>query len=325
MSPRSTEWAPGPVRLGFGGAPIGNLFQAVDDEDAADTVEAAWDLGIRYFDTAPHYGLGLSERRLGHALRARPRDEFTLSTKVGRLLVPADEVAGPDPEGFAVPAALRRVRDYTADGVRRCIESSLARLGLDRVDLVLVHDPHEHEQQVVQETAPALSRMRAEGLIRGYGVGMDQPAMLTRFVRETDADVVMLAGRYTLLDQSAARELLPAALENGVGVINAGVYNSGLLSRPWPVDGAPYDYGAAPPPVLDRARRVACVCARFGLDLATAATAFASRHPAVVSVVVGLRSPVQVRELGARWATTVPDDLWPALVAEGLLDDGVLA
>ena len=324
MRARSTIWPPGPVHLGFGGAPIGNLFDAVDEEHAVGAIESAWDVGIRYFDTAPHYGLGLSERRLGEVLRTRPRDDFVVSTKVGRRLAPADG-SGPDPEGFVVPAALQRVRDYSADGVRRCLEASLDRLALDRVDLVLIHDPHEHVEQALEEAAPALSRMRAQGVIRGYGVGMNDPAVLTRFVRETDVDVVMLAGRYTLLDQSAAHDLLPAALENEVGVINAGVYNSGLLARPWPVDSDPYDYGAAAADVLERARTLACICRRYGTDLPTAAVAFASRHPAVVAVVVGLRDAAQARELGARWRAPVPDDLWPALLADGLIDPCALA
>jgi D-threo-aldose 1-dehydrogenase len=307
------------TELGFGGAQIGNLYRATTDEEAVQAVQAAWDAGVRYFDTAPHYGLGLSERRLGEALGAYPRDEFVVSTKVGRLLDPTGSASEPDPEGFAVPATHRRVRDYSRDGVLRSIEGSLERLGLDRIDLVLIHDPDEHAREALEGAAPALSQLRSEGVIRGYGAGMNQSPMLTRFVRETDVDAVMLAGKYTLLDQGAAHDLLPAALERGVGVINAGIFNSGLLSRPQPELGANYQYASAPTDVVERATQISLVCEQFGVDLPTAAAAFAGRHPAVVSVVVGLRTPGQVHDLVARWERTVPAELWAALTERGLL------
>jgi aryl-alcohol dehydrogenase-like predicted oxidoreductase len=310
------------TELGFGGAQIGNLFRATTDDEAAGAVEAAWSAGIRYFDTAPHYGLGLSERRLGAALRERPRDEFVVSTKVGRRLEPVAARGDPDPEGFAVPATHRRVWDFTRDGVLRSVEASLDRLGLDRIDLVFIHDPDDHPREAIEEAAAALSRLRSEGVIGAYGAGMTQAAMLARFVREADVDVVMVAGRYTLLDQSAGQDLLPVALDRGVGVINAGIYNSGLLSRPTPTPGARYDYGSGSTEVVERATRIAAVCSRFGVDLPTAATAFAHRHPAVVSVVVGLRTPSQVHDLLARWPEPVPDALWTALEEEGLLAAG---
>ncbi len=310
--------------LGFGGAQIGNLYRATTDEEAAEAVRAAWDAGLRYFDTAPHYGLGLSERRLGNALRDYPRDEFVVSTKVGRLLVPTGNSDEPDPEGFAVAATHTRVRDYSRDGVLRSLAGSLERLGLDRIDLVLIHDPDDHEREVLDGAAPALSRLRSEGVIGAYGAGMNQSPMLARFVRRSDMDMVMLAGRYTLLDQSASRDLLPAALELDVGVINAGIFNSGLLSRPRPQAGDRYDYGKVSHEVVERATRIALVCEDFGVDLPTAAAAFARHHPAVVSVVVGLRTSGQVRDLVARWRRTVPDDLWTALVDQGLLDAGVV-
>ena len=240
------------TELGFGGAQIGNLYRTTTDEEAGEAVAAAWDAGIRYFDTAPHYGLGLSEQRLGLALGHYPRDDFAVSTKVGRLLEPVGSTHNPDPEGFAVPAIHRRVRDYSHDGVLRSIEGSLARLGLDRIDLVLIHDPDEHARAAIEEAAPALSQLRSEGVIRGFGAGMNQSAMLTRFVCETDVDVVMVAGRYTLLDQSAAEDLLPAALDRGVRVINAGIFNSGVLSRPDPQPGARFDYAAVQADVIER-------------------------------------------------------------------------
>jgi D-threo-aldose 1-dehydrogenase len=313
------------TELGFGGAQIGNLYRATTDEEATEAVSAAWDAGIRYFDTAPHYGLGLSEQRLGRALRHHPRDDFVVSTKVGRLLEATGSTSEPDPEGFAVPATHRRVRDYSRDGVLRSIEGSLERLGLDRIDLVLIHDPDDHAREALEGAAPALSQLRSEGVIRGYGAGMNQSAMLARFVRETDVDVVMVAGRYTLLDQSASQDLLPAALDRGVGVINAGIFNSGLLSRRRPQPGARFDYVAVPSDLFERTTQIALVCDQFGVDLPSAAAAFAGHHPAVVSVVVGLRTPVHVHELIARWRRRVPEALWSALTEEGLLQaEGVL-
>jgi D-threo-aldose 1-dehydrogenase len=309
----------GLTELGFGGAQLGNLYNAVSDEVAGEAVRAAWDAGVRYFDTAPHYGLGLSERRLGRSLLTYPRDEFVVSTKVGRWLEPADTGGQADPEGFAVPATHRRVWDFSRDGVLRSIEASLERLGLDRIDVVLIHDPDDHARDALQEAAPALSQLRSEGVIRGYGAGMNQAPMLARFARETDVDVVMLAGRFTLLDQTAGEDLLPVALERGVGVINAGIFNSGLLSRPRPRPDARYDYGPVPGDVLERATRIARVCEQFGVDLPTAAVAFARRHPAVASVVVGLQTPAHVRDLVARWERPVPEGLWVALTELGLV------
>jgi aryl-alcohol dehydrogenase-like predicted oxidoreductase len=309
----------GLTELGFGGAQIGNLYGAVSEKVAGEAVQAAWDAGVRYFDTAPHYGLGLSERRLGRSLRTYPREEFVVSTKVGRWLEASPAGGQRDPEGFDVLATHRRLWDFTRDGVLRSVEASLERLGLDRIDLVLIHDPDDHAREALEEAAPALSQLRSEGVIRGYGAGMNQAPMLARFVRETDVDAVMVAGRFTLLDQTAGADLLPAALERGVGIINAGVFNSGLLAEPRPSRGARYNYGSVPPDVAERAHRIALVCEQFGVDLPTLATAFARRHPAVVSVVVGLRTPAQVLDLVARWATVVPEELWPALEEEGLL------
>jgi len=307
------------TELGFGGAQIGNLYRVTGDDEAADAVRAAWEAGIRYFDTAPHYGLGLSERRLGAVLGTFPRAEFVVSTKVGRLLEPTGRSDQPDPEGFAVPATARRVRDYSRDGVLRSIEASLERLGLDRIDIVLIHDPDEAMPQALGEAAPTLSRLRSEGVIGAYGAGMNQSAALTRFVRETDADVVMLAGRYTLLEQPALEDLLPAALERGVGVINVGVFNSGLLSRPRPAPGAAYDYLTAPAELMERANRIADVCERHGTTLPVAALAFGLRHPAVVGVALGLRTRAQVDDSVARYRELVPQALWSELGEAGLI------
>ncbi|MDX3380512.1 aldo/keto reductase [Streptomyces niveiscabiei] len=294
--------------LGFGAAGIGNLFTPLTDEQATQATTAAWDKGIRYFDTAPHYGLGLSERRLGAALRDRPRAEFTISTKVGRLLEPSPVTGDDLADGFAVPDSHRRVWDFSADGVRRSLESSLERLGLDRVDVVYLHDPDDHARQAFDEGYPALEKLRSEGVVGAIGAGMNQTAMLTRFVRETDVDVVLCAGRYTLLDRSALTDLLPAAEERGVSVVIGGAFNSGLLADPKP--GATYNYTAAPQELLDEALRLKAVADRHGITLRAAALAFCAAHPAVASVLVGARSAAEVIDGAEQFTASVPDDFW---------------
>ncbi|NBE52595.1 aldo/keto reductase [Streptomyces boluensis] len=307
--------------LALGGAALGNLYSAVTDEQAYATVDAAWDLGIRAFDTAPHYGLGLSERRLGEALRDRPRGAFTLSTKAGRVLEPDPRPGDDLDNGFAVPATHRRVWDFSADGVRRSLEASLTRLGLDRVDTVYLHDPDDHAEQAFREGYPALERLRAEGVVGRIGAGMNQAAMLTRFVQDTDVDEVLCAGRYTLLDQSALPELLPAAQAAGVAVVIGGVFNSGLLADPSPT--ATYDYAQASGELLGRARLLGAVAARHGITLRAAALAFPRTHPAVTTVLVGARTPDEIRDAATQAGTRVPDDFWKEVRAEGLLPDDV--
>ena len=304
------------TEISFGGAAIGNLFTAVTDGDARATIDAAWDGGIRFFDTAPHYGLGLSERRLGAALRDRPRGEYVISTKVGRLLEPApptgpDTAAGRDTEGFDVPGGLVRRFDFSADGVRRSLDASLGRLGLDRVDIVLIHDPDAHGEQALREAYPALDRLRAEGVVGAIGVGMNQTEMLTRFVRETDVDVVLVAGRYTLLDRSAADVLLPAALERGVSVIAGGVFNSGVLAAPTP--DATYDYQAAPGSLISRALRLEKICAGYGVPLRAAAARFPLAHPAVASVLIGARNAAEVTDAITLRGLDIPAELWESV------------
>ncbi|MFI8455421.1 aldo/keto reductase [Kitasatospora sp. NPDC085464] len=308
--------------LAFGAAGIGNLFTPLTDADAEQAVAAAWECGVRYFDTAPHYGLGLSERRLGRALRGRPRDQYVLSTKVGRLLRPAPEPAGDDlAHGFAVPATRHRVWDFSAAGVRRSIEDSLERLGLDRIDVVYLHDPDDHAEQALAEAYPELARLRAEGMVGAIGVGMNQAELLTRFVRETDLDAVLLAGRYSLLDQRGLTELLPLAAERGVGVVIGGVFNSGLLADPRP--GATFDYAAAPAELIARALDLKAVCEKHGVPLRAAALRFPFGHPAVVSVLVGTRNAGEARDAAAMLRHPVPDELWAELKDRDLLPPGV--
>ena len=305
--------------LGFGGAPIGNLYRRVPEQEALDAVTAAWEGGVRYFDTAPHYGLGLSERRLGAALAGKDRDSYVLSTKIGRLLRPNESPQGKDTEGFDVPDDLVRVRDYSREGVLRSIEESLARLGTDRIDIVYIHDPDDYWTEAVEGAAPALSALRDEGVIGAWGAGMNQSGMLHRFVTETDIDVVMLAGRYTLLEQGAAQDLLPACLERGVGVVNVGVFNSGLLSKERPAADATYNYAPAPQELLDRANLLADICESHGTTLPAAALHYPYQHPAVTSVVLGMRTPAQVKQNLDLAAQAVSDQLWADLRDRGLI------
>ena len=304
--------------LSFGAAPIGNMGREVGDDEWRGALAAAWEAGVRYYDTAPHYGLGLAERRFAEGLAGRPRDELIVSTKVGRRLAPSD-AGGMDNEGFVVPATHVRVRDYSRDGVLASLESSLERLGLDRVDLLFVHDPDAHYREALDGAFPALEELRSQGVITSYGAGMNQAEMLADFVRETDLDVVMLAGRYTLLEQGALDDLLPVCEQRDVSVIAAGVFNSGLLARERPRDGASYNYAPAPPELVGRANRIADVLARHGTTLPVAAAQFALAHPAVATVCLGARSAAQVERNAALLEEPVPDAAWSELVAEGLL------
>ena len=296
-----------PGRLVFGGAPIGGLYAPVSDETAAATLQAAWDAGIRAFDTAPHYGVGLSERRIGDFLAGRPRADFVVSTKVGRRLVPAvGSVDGADE--FYGTLALSRVRDYSADGARRSLEDSLRRLRLDRADIVLIHDPDEHLAEALEGAYPALAALRADGTVGAIGVGVNSASVAEWFVSRCDLDCVLVAGRYTLLDDSAARSLFPLCLDRGVAVLAGGVFNSGILAG-----GTQYDYVLAPRGVVARARRVAEVCARYDVPMAAAALRFVLRHPAVTAAVVGARSPDEISADAGYLGIPIPDVLWAEL------------
>ncbi|MFF0087430.1 aldo/keto reductase [Streptomyces canus] len=307
------------TELGFGASAIGNLYQVTPAHEATAVIEAAWDAGIRYFDTAPHYGLGLSERRLGAALRDRPRDTYLVSSKVGRLLIPNERPRGVDDEGFVVRDDLRRRWDFSRDGVLRSVEGTLERTGLDRLDIVYLHDPDDHWRQAVEQAMPALAELRDQGAVGAIGAGMNQSAMLARFLRETAADVVMLAGRYTLLDQSALDDVLPTALELGKSVVAAGVFNSGLLSEERPAETMKFDYQDAPPELVARARAIAEVCERHGTTLPAAAIAFPFTHPGVVNVTLGMRTREQVMRNAGLHRRQVPKDLWHDLRGRGLI------
>ena len=304
------------TQIGFGGAQIGNLWTPVDDETVYATLRAAWDGGVRYFDTAPHYGLGLSERRLGAALRDKPRADFVISTKVGRLLIENPSPTGSDLEsgGFAVPDDLTRRFDFSRDAIRRSLDASLERLGLDRVDIVYLHDPDDHMEQALREGVPALAQLRDQGVIGAIGAGMNFVAPLLRFVTEADVDLVMLAGRWTLADRTGA-PLLAACDQRGVSVVAAAAYNSGLLAHPQPPDDSDFNYDRAPADVLAFARALADRCAAAGATLPQAALQFPLQHPAVPSVVIGMRTAAQVRANLAWAADPLPTSTWEALAA----------
>jgi D-threo-aldose 1-dehydrogenase len=308
------------TQLGFGGGPLGNLYEPLDDDTAADALAQAWESGIRYFDTAPHYGIGLSERRFGTFLRQQPRSSYTLSTKVGRLLVEQDP-AGRTDEAFEVPASHRRVVDFSRDGIRRALEESLSRMGVDRADIVYLHDAEPYFEAALDQGYPALAELRAEGLVGAIGAGMGDAGLLTRLVREAEVDIVMLAGRYTLLDQSALDDLLPACQDRGVSVVAAAIFNSGVLAQSRPAAGAMFEYAAAPTAVLERANRIAEVCAAYGVSLPQAAMAFPLGHPAVAGIVAGMRTAQEVRENVDAFTAAVPAQLWEDLRGAGLLDE----
>ena len=299
--------------LVFGGAPIGGLYAPVSDEAAAATLQAAWDAGIRAFDTAPHYGVGVSEQRIGDYLAGRTRAEFVVSTKVGRRLVPATGPVDGADEFYDTPA-LSRVRDYSADGALRSLEDSLRRLRLDRADIALIHDPDEHTAEALDGAYPALARLRAEGTVGAIGVGVNSASLAEWFVARCDLDCVLVAGRYTLLDDSAARSLFPLCLSRGVAVLAAGVFNSGVLADP--ADGARYDYAPAAPGILAHARRIAEVCGRYDIPVAAAALRHVLRHPAVTAAVVGARSADEIRTDAGYLGLPIPDALWADLGLE---------
>ena len=287
-------------RLGLGGGPLGNYLTAISDAQAHAVVDAAWEAGIRYFDTAPFYGHGLSERRLGAALRDRPRDAYVLSTKVGRLVRPGPGAPG-DPAIFQIPSTNHCEWDFSRDGVLRCLDESLTRLGLDSIDIALVHDPDRHWPQALDEAFATLADLRAQGVVRAIGIGMNQAEMLVRFAREADPDLVIAANTYTLVRRSALAELLPLCQERGIAVVAAGVLHRGLLAASPPAD-APADI-----------RRIAETCTRHGVPIAAAAIQFPLRHPAVRSVLIGAHSPEQIQANVHAYGYTIPNHLWPAL------------
>lgn len=310
--------------LGYGAANVGNLFRALTDDEAWAVLEAAWDAGIRYFDTAPHYGLGLSERRLGAFLQTKPRGDFVLSTKVGRLLRPNPDHApgGLDTANdFHVPDDRRRVWDFSEAGIRASIAESQERLGIERIDLLYLHDPERHDLELAIASAfPALEAVRAEGIVGAVGVGSMVSDALARSVREADLDLIMVAGRYTLLEQPAATDVLPACAQRGTGIVAASVFNSGLLAQSEPKRDGRYEYGALPEELWQRLVRIAAICADHDVPLPAAAIQFPLQASVVRSVVVGGSRPAQLRQNADYAALDIPAELWAQLAEEGLTD-----
>jgi D-threo-aldose 1-dehydrogenase len=302
--------------LSFGCAPIGGLFDAVTDEQAQETLDEAWRLGLRYYDTAPLYGLGAAEERVGRFLATKRGESFVVSTKVGRLIrsnaTPSHDISAWIDAKDRVP-----VFDFSYDGVMRSFDESLTRLGLDRIDIVLIHDPDDHYDEAMSGAYKALDRLRSEKAIRAVGAGMNQTEMLTRFANDGDFDCFLVAGRFTLLEQPALDELLPLCASKNIAVIAGGVFNSGVLADPSPE--ARYNYAPVPTKVLQRALRIEIVCKDHGVSIKAAALQFPFSHPSVATVLTGARTPLEIAENAALFADPVPPALWDDLRSVGLL------
>lgn len=315
------------TRLGFGSTALAGLFHATGEAEAQDAVDAAWEAGVRYFDTAPQYGGGIAEERLGAALRRRGRDEFVISSKVGKLV----RTTGPD----AGPGSLFRngppheiVFDYSHDGVLRSLEATLQRTGLDRIDVLFIHDVNrkyhgpnvtERLDEALSGACVALARLRSEGIIRAFGPALNEVDISLRFVREADIDCIMLPQRWTPLDRAAGDELLPLCQQRGVGVVSAAPFDSGILAT-GPVPEATYNYALADPQRMQQVRRLQEECLCFHVPLAAAALQFPLQHPAVASVVVGMRSRTEVEQNVAHLSEDLPASMWEELLRIPLVD-----
>jgi D-threo-aldose 1-dehydrogenase len=306
--------------FGLGCAPLGNLYRAMSDDEAEALLDHAWAAGVRWFDTAPHYGLGLSERRLGQFLSRKPRDEYVVSTKVGRRLEPTGTSAMRDDEGFDVPATHRRVWDFSAAGVQLSLEQSMERLGIEHIDFVLLHDPSDHLERAAFEAAPSLHGMRRAGVVGAIGAGTRDLDALTFLIEAADLDLVMTAGRYTLLDQTAGERLLPLCIDKGIPAVNVGVFNSGILATDRPSETARFEYVSADQPLLDRARAIAALSERHGSTLPAAALAFATSHEAIAAIAVGAASASEVVADSALTMNPPPVSFWRELADTGLVD-----
>jgi D-threo-aldose 1-dehydrogenase len=302
------------TRLSFGTAPLGGLYTSIPESDADEVVATAFSAGINYFDTAPLYGHGRAEIRLGRGL-ARATVPFVLSTKIGEVLNPTENA---DTSWFAdADRGLQPVFDFSREGVLRSIDESLQRLGVDHIDIVYIHDPDNHVEVALNESYPVLHELRSQGVIKAIGIGMNQWTVPTRFVNETDIDIVLVAGRYSLLDQSAQHQLFPAALRKNVAVIVGGVYNSGVLANPNP--GSTYDYLPASEEIIARARVVRDVLSEYNVSLTAAAMQFPIRHPAVSAVLTGARSAKELLSNIEDFDRPIPDEIWKVLEDRGLV------
>ncbi len=314
---------------GFGGVPLGNLYRKCSDADATATLEAAWGAGIRFYDTAPLYGHGMSEHRIGHFMHQHPRDEWVLSTKIGRVLKAKDPALGINTRNFVDYHPFEGVFDYTYDGVMRSFEDSLQRLATHRVDVLLVHDidiwTHGSEEgrkakfkELMDSGYKALRELRDSGTVKAIGAGVNEVQATLEFGRAGDFDCFLLAGRYTLLEQGALDELLPWCEKANVSLFIGGPYNSGILAT-GAVPGAKYNYQDAPPEIMDRVGRIEAVCKRHGVPLKAAALQFPLGHDRVASIIPGARSAAEIEENVKTFTTPIPAELWAELKHEGLL------
>jgi D-threo-aldose 1-dehydrogenase len=314
--------------LSLGTAPLGGLYRDLTEEEAQATVDAAWDAGLRFFDTAPHYGHTKAEHRLGAALRRRPRSEFVLSTKVGRHFVPRTHPYDGS-EGWQDPLPFEAIYDYTRDGILRSFEDSQQRLGIVEIDILLVHDigrfthgdrnAHYWRQLTEGGGFRALDELRSAGVVKALGFGVNERELILEAMREFDIDCALLAGRYTLLEQAPLDDLLPACVERRVSLLLGGAFNSGILAHGLSGD-RKFNYGDAPPEVVERVAKLEAVCRGFNVPLAAAALQFPYAHPAVATVLNGARNPAEVRENVASFEVAIPAGLWAALRDEGLID-----
>ena len=292
--------------FGIGTSPFGGLFASVSESAVADVISTSMEMGLNYFDTAPHYGMGSAEVRLGRNINHLPRSSFVVSTKVGRLIVPSEKADDPGWENST--AAVERIFDFSAAGIERSLLESLERLKMESVEMVFIHDPDGAADQAISEAYPVLERLRAEGIVKTIGIGITSNEIPTRFINETDIDVVLIALKYTLLDQSAATELLPTALKKGVSVIAGGVFNSGILTNP--KAGATFNYEPASPEVLARAQKIEKFFVDRGVSLAQAALQFPMQHPAISAILVGCRSADEVTTNVALYNREIDSQIW---------------
>jgi len=307
------------TQMGLGCAALGGLYGFIPDEQAHAVVQQALDLGLNLFDTAPLYGSGRSEQRVGDVLRHVPRDSFVLCTKVGRVLdpvEPGDEDRGM--EIFENPPPFKPVFDFSRDGVMRSFEESLQRLQLDRIDVLHIHDPDDYYEDAIRGTYPAIAELREQGLISGVSAGMNQWEMLADFARDGDFDCFLLAGRYSLLEQESLDELLPLCAEKDIGILAGGTYNSGILAK-GAGEGAKFNYADAPQDVIEKARRLEQVSARHQVDMKAAASQFALAHPVVTAIIPVFRRATAATENFELLQVEIPADYWAELKAEGLV------
>lgn len=298
-------------QMGLGTATFGGLYTSMSQEQCDAAINCARDNGITYIDTAPHYGKGVAERRLAHSLKGRARSSFEISSKIGRLLVPTEKEI--DPDFLDTDTTLTRIFDFSEGGVEKSFRSSLERMELESIDILFIHDPDNNADAAIRESFPALLKMRDKGIINAIGVGMNQSATPARMIKETDIDVVLIAGRYSLLDQRALADLLPAALERGVDIIAAGVLNSGILANP--VKGATFDYAPASDEILAKAQRIKAVLDKEDIPLTAAALQFPLRHPAVKCVLIGCRSTDEILNNAQNLDMDLPEDIWQKIAA----------